>query len=211
MSGEDGAEARLQAVLRERAVLLAARRTAAPDAPPAFAAASGRLLLVSAGAERFALPLAAVGGVLPVAAYPHTPVPGAGRGLLGLIGVRGGAPLPLFDAAELLGAPASGNAPVDGGHVVLLREPGARAGAGAGAGAAVGLRFDRAEGVAEASAYAAAGGGGAGAAVVLTPRPPAEGAAVTLIDPERLLAGLRAGPPRPAEARPPITGEEPIV
>lgn len=75
----------------------------------ATAASDGRqamttLLLVDIGAERFALPLAALSGFEPLRRC--VPVAGAAAGVVGLAGVRGRT-LPVFDLAQALGLTAA--------------------------------------------------------------------------------------------------------
>jgi purine-binding chemotaxis protein CheW len=104
---------RAAAVYRQRAAELAGRRARAAEAGLL------RVLTFSLGGERYALPLADLGGILRLAGC--TPVPGGPPELLGVVNVRGTI-RSLVDLGRLLGLP--GREAAGGGYVLLLRRGG---------------------------------------------------------------------------------------
>jgi purine-binding chemotaxis protein CheW len=110
-------EERAAAVFRERAAGLAARRARAAEA-----VGSVRVLTFALGSERYALPLADLAGLLPLAGC--TPVPGAPPELAGVMNARGTI-RSVVDLGRLLGLP--GRDAVGAGYVLLLRRAGGEA------------------------------------------------------------------------------------
>lgn len=95
---------------------LAMTRTNAPASAAATAPQQGELLLiVGIGARRFALPVAAIARVLPMAA--PIPLPDAPPGVVGALPFRG-ALLPVVDPRPRLGQPAV--APQPDQHLVAV-------------------------------------------------------------------------------------------
>jgi chemotaxis signal transduction protein len=112
-------------VYRRRAEQLARR-----PASGAVATTLG-ILVLQAGAERYAIELSALAEIFPYRGC--TPVPGAPPALLGVMNVRGDL-RPVADLGRLLGLPPGGTG---GGYVVMLRRQDSP----------VGLRIDTIEGV----------------------------------------------------------------
>jgi purine-binding chemotaxis protein CheW len=110
--------ARTEAVFRRRAAELAGRR-----ARVRADAGAVQVLTFALGAERYALPLADLAGLLPLAGC--TPVPGGPPELLGVLNVRGTI-RSVLDLGRLLGL--SGREAAEGGYVLLLRREGGEAG-----------------------------------------------------------------------------------
>jgi len=99
------------ALLRRRAARLAERRNGSEQVDEI------ELLTFKVGAERFALPVSALRGV--VAVDRHTRVPGAAPELLGVIYVRGEI-VPLVDLGHIVGSPLRASGP---GQALLCRAP----------------------------------------------------------------------------------------
>jgi chemotaxis signal transduction protein len=94
-------------------------QTSSMTIPPAMAAVpdghTELLLIVRLSGRRFAIPVAAIGRILPMAAL--TPLPGAPRGIAGVLSLHGTA-LPVVDPRPRLGAdPVS---PQPGQHLVTI-------------------------------------------------------------------------------------------
>ena len=94
-------------------------QTSSVTIPQAMAAApdghTELLLIVRLNGRRFAIPVAAIGRILPMAAL--TPLPGAPRGIAGVLSLHGTA-LPVVDPRPLLGADQV--SPQPGQHLVTI-------------------------------------------------------------------------------------------
>jgi purine-binding chemotaxis protein CheW len=99
------------ALLRRRAARLAARRDGCEQVDEL------ELLTFQVGAERFALPVSALRGVVTVERF--TRVPGAAVELFGVFYVRGEI-VPLVDLGRIVGSPLQPNGP---GRALLCRAP----------------------------------------------------------------------------------------
>jgi purine-binding chemotaxis protein CheW len=153
-------EARTEALWRRRAQTLAARPTTAAPIEPAT------VMTFLLGRERYALPVGALGQVVPAAGV--VPVPGAPPAVLGVANLRGEVGT-VWDLARLLGLPAG-----EGGHIlVLARNP------------QIGLRADHVEGTEEIDL-------GALAAAAAPPVRGSTPALLHVLDPEALLASIEA-------------------
>jgi chemotaxis signal transduction protein len=191
--------AAMEAVWARRAASLRASRAAQRAAG---AAASGsRALIARLGRQRFALPIEAVTGIIPMRAVQQpVPIPGAPSAFLGLLVVHGEV-RPVFAADALFGADRGADeveepgrdaaGAVEGGtHVILLRPM-----AASGEDEIVGLRFDRAEETVLLPAMAIEAGAAAAGRFVryIENASGDDGAAALIVDVPALLAYLRGG------------------
>jgi purine-binding chemotaxis protein CheW len=95
------------------------KQTSSDDAAPS-SLPTARWVVFVCSAQRFGVPLASVREIL--TPWPFTRLPGAGRGVCGLVGVRGSVVV-AFDAGMVFGLePAARGAD----HRLLLIEPGGR-------------------------------------------------------------------------------------
>ena len=131
---------RLEAVYRQRAAELAARREEVADRAETIA-----VLAFHLGGERYGLPLTDLAGVLPLERL--TPVPGSPAELLGVINYKGNI-CSVLDLARLLGLAAHEGAKA---FVLLLRRPGREVGLAVGPVEGV-LRVERGAGLGDESA-----------------------------------------------------------
>jgi purine-binding chemotaxis protein CheW len=172
----------MERILDARTEALAARQRAGAATGPAAIP----LLACTLGAETYGLPMAAIARIVPTA--PLTPLPGGPPAMLGLLG-RAGQVFIVLDLGLALGLPASGQA--EGGHLLLLRQPGPRRFA---------LRVDRAAAALRATPLEAAAPEEAPHRAVTGHALSPEGGLIGLVDLPRLLHPFLApGPARAAE------------